>query len=299
LGEDFSIYLERNEVKNLFNWITSTAWDETQKWIYGEMVKFLGNFFMQMNNMGADLFELSWIKAIVLFFSYFGWALYITGLVVAVFDTAIQAQTGRGDIKGTALNFIKGFFAVCLFTTVPIELYKTCISMQGILTDGLSGLLQTKTMNINELANNALSINSLVTPSLYNIFLVIALGYCIIKIFFANIKRGGILLIQISVGSLYMFSVPRGYMDGFVGWCKQVIALCLTAFLQTTILIAGLITWQSNFLLGIGLMLSAAEVERIAGMFGLDTSVKGNMMGAVYATQSIVNITKSIASKVS
>jgi hypothetical protein len=154
-------------------------------------------------------------------------------------------------------------------------------------------------MNINELANNALSINSLVTPSLYNIFLVIALGYCIIKIFFANIKRGGILLIQISVGSLYMFSVPRGYMDGFVSWCKQVIALCLTAFLQTTILIAGLITWQSNFLLGIGLMLSAAEVERIAGMFGLDTSVKGNMMGAVYATQSIVNITKSIASKVS
>jgi hypothetical protein len=293
------IFYVYKEVKNLFNWITSTAWDETQKWIYGEMVKFLGDFFKQMNNMGADLFELSWIKAIVLFFSYFGWALYITGLVVAVFDTAIQAQTGRGDIKGTALNFIKGFFAVCFFTTVPIELYKTCISMQGILTDGLSGLLQTKTMNIDELANHALGINSLVTPSLYNIFLVIALGYCIIKIFFANIKRGGILLIQVSVGSLYMFSVPRGYMDGFVGWCKQVIALCLTAFLQTTMLVAGLITWQSNFLLGIGLMLSAAEVERIAGMFGLDTSIKGSMMGAVHATQSIVNITKSIASKAS
>jgi hypothetical protein len=87
-----------------------------------------------MNNMGADLFELSWIKAIVLFFSYFGWALYVTGLVVAVFDTAIGAQTGRVDIKGTALNFIKGFFAVCLFTTVPVELYKTCISLQGTLT---------------------------------------------------------------------------------------------------------------------------------------------------------------------
>jgi hypothetical protein len=283
----------------LFTWVTSNAWDETQKWIYSQMVIFLGNFFAQMNNMGADLFELSWIKAIVLFFSYFGWALYITGLVVAVFDTAIQAQTGRGDIKGTALNFTKGFFAVNLFTTVPIELYKTCISMQGSFTDGLAGLLQTKNMSITELANSALSLNTLVTPSVYNIFLVIALGYCIIKIFFANIKRGGILLIQISVGSLFMFSVPRGYIDGFTGWCKQVIALCLTAFLQTTILIVGLITWQSNFLLGIGLMLSAAEVERIAGMFGLDTSVKGNMMGAVYATQSIVNITKSIASKVS
>jgi hypothetical protein len=290
--------LSKSEVKNLFNWITSQAWDETQSWIYGELLKFLGDFFVQMNNMGADLFELSWIKAIVLFFSYFGWALYVTGLVVAVFDTAIGAQTGRADIKGTALNFIKGFFAVSLFTTVPIELYKTCISLQGSLTQGLAGLLQTKTMSIQDLSSNALSLNTLVTPSVFNIFLVIALGYCVISVFFQNIKRGGILLIQISVGSLYMFSVPRGYMDGFAGWCKQVIALCLTAFLQTTILVAGLITWQSNFLLGIGLMLSAAEVERIAGIFGLDTSVKGNMMGAVYATQSIVNITKSIASKV-
>lgn len=78
-----------------------------------------------------------------------------------------------------------------------------------------------------------------------------------------------------------MFSVPRGYTDGFIQWCKQVIALCLTAFLQTTILVAGLITWQSNFLLGIGLMMTAKEVERIVGMFGLDTPAKGNMMSAV------------------
>jgi hypothetical protein len=285
-------------VKSLLNWVTSKAWEETQNWIYGEMLKFLGDFFTQMNNMGTDIFELSWIKAIVLFFSYFGWALYATGLVVAVFDTAIQAQTGRADIRGTALNFIKGFFAVCLFTSVPIELYKACISLQGKLTNGLAGLLQTKTLNIVDLANSALSANLLALSSLFNIFLIIALGYCVIKIFFANIKRGGILLIQITVGSLYMFSVPRGYMDGFAGWCKQVIALCLTAFLQTTILVAGLITWQSNFLLGIGLMLSASEVERIAGMFGLDTSVKGNMMSVVYGAQSVVNITKSIAAKV-
>ena len=65
-----------------------------------------------------------------------------------------------------------------------------------------------------------------------------------IKVFFANLKRGGILLIQIAVGSLYMFSVPRGYTDGFIQWCKQIIGLCLTAFLQSTILIAG--SWYSR-----------------------------------------------------
>ena len=29
-----------------------------------------------------------------------------------------------------------------------------------------------------------------------------------------------------------MFSIPKGYTDGFVSWCKQVIALCLTAFAE-------------------------------------------------------------------
>ena len=45
--------------------------------------------------------------------------------------------------------------------------------------------------------------------------MMIMIGFCVIKIVFANIKRGGILLCQIAVGSLYMFSIPRGYTDGF------------------------------------------------------------------------------------
>ena len=53
------------------------------------------------------------------------------------------------------------------------------------------------------------------------------MAYAVIKVFFANLKRGGILLIQIAVGSLYMFSVPRGYGDGFTQWCKQGVGLCI------------------------------------------------------------------------
>ena len=41
-----------------------------------------------------------------------------------------------------------------------------------------------------------------------------------------------------------MFSVPRGYIDGFTQWIKQVIGLCLTAFLQSTILVAGLMVFR-------------------------------------------------------
>jgi hypothetical protein len=130
------------------------------------------------------------------------------------------------------------------------------------------------------------------------LFCLILMGYAIIKVFFANLKRGGILLIQIAVGSLYMFSVPRGYIDGFVSWSKQVVGICLTAFLQSTILIAGLMVFNSNMLLGLGLMLAASEVPRIAGQFGLDTSTRGNIMSTIYAAQTAVNMTRTIVKAV-
>ena len=131
--------------------------------------------------------------------------------------------------------------------------------------------------------------------NLFNILALIAFAYCVIKMFFANIKRGGILLIQIAVGSLYMFSVPRGYADGFNQWCKQVIAICLTAFMQTTLLFLGLMTFPNNMLLGLGIMLAANEVPRIAQQFGLDSSVRVNMMSVVHATTTAVNLTRSVA----
>ena len=130
------------------------------------------------------------------------------------------------------------------------------------------------------------------------ILCLIAFAYCVIKIFFQNIKRGGILLIQMAVGSLYMFSVPRGYTDGFVQWMKQVAAICLTAFMQTTILYLGLLTFPDNMLLGMGILLSANEVPRIAQQFGLDSSVKVNMMSVVHATTTAVNLTRSVARSV-
>ena len=94
-----------------------------------------------------------------------------------------------------------------------------------------------------------------------------------------------------------MFSIVRGYTDGFIQWCKQIIGICLTAFLQAVILIAGLGVMKENCLLGIGLILVASEIPRIAGQFGLDTSMKANIMSTVYAAKSAMNITKTIMNR--
>lgn len=296
----------------IWDFVADTVLGQIIDWIYGQIVGFLGDFFMQMGNMGADLFAMSWVQSIVLFFSYLAWALYGVGLVVAAFECGIEYQSGRGSIKDTALNAIKGFMAVGLFTTVPVELYKLSVSLQGSFTAGITGLgtdIGTVAGNIittlqgaggleQSMTTNVFGGLNAITSPIMMLFIVILMGYSVIKVFFANLKRGGILLIQISVGSLYMFSVPRGYIDGFVSWCKQVIGLCLTAFLQATVLIAGLMVVKDHALLGLGLMLAAGEIPRIAGQFGLDTSTKANLMGTVYAAQSVVNMTRTVVQAV-
>ena len=271
-------------------------------WLYGQMVGFLTSFFEMMGNMGAELFDLDWVKAVALFFSYFGWSLYGIGLVVSVCEFGIEYQTGRASMKDTALNAIKGFMAVSLFTTLPVEVYKLAVSLQGDLSKTISGIAGDQGgWSVGGVALNILG--GMAVPGgghmVFGLFTLIMMGYCVIKIFFANLKRGGILLIQIAVGSMYMFSVPRGYIDGFITWCKQVAGICLTAFLQTVILSAGLMVFRDHALMGLGLMLSASEIPRIAGQFGLDTSTRANFMGAFYATQQAVSITKTVIAAVS
>ena len=280
-------------------------------WFYGQVVGFLGNFFAEMGNMGVELFEMSWVQSIVLFFSYLAWALYGTGLVVACFECGIEYSSGRGNIRETALNAIKGFMAVSLFTVVPVRLYELSVTLQGQLTAGITGygasigdvasdIMQefSAVESLTDLTSGSFLGFGSITSGIMILFCIILMAYAIIKVFFANLKRGGILLIQIAVGSLYMFSVPRGYTDGFIQWCKQIIGLCLSAFLQATILVAGLMVFKDHALLGLGLMLSAGEIPRIAGAFGLDTSTKANLMSAVYTAQAAVNTTRTVVQAV-
>lgn len=280
--------------------ISNVIWNTMLQWFYETIYNAVADFFTMMGNMGADIFDLDWVKATITLFTLFGWALFAAGVVVAVFDVAIEYQNGRANIKTTSINILKGFFACSLIGIVPVELYKFCISLQNTFSRDLSRIFAgTQSLDLASQSMNVLQSSFAITANmrfnLFNILALIAFAYCVIKIFFANIKRGGILLIQMAVGSLYMFSVPRGYTDGFNQWMKQVAAICLTAFMQTTLLYLGLLTFPGNMLLGLGIILAANEVPRIAQQFGLDSSVKVNMMSVVHATTTAVNLSRSIA----
>src|SRR5699024_5853973 len=122
---------------------------------------------------------------------------------------------------------------VCLFTSVPVRLYALSVSLQGTFASGLTGFGTSigtvgaqiiedlrEVDSITDMAGSSLrlALSSITSPVMV-LFCIILMAYAVVKVFFSNLKRGGILLIQIAVGSLYMFSIPRGYTDGLIQWC--------------------------------------------------------------------------------
>lgn len=294
LGDAIGIAFE-----NATSGIVDSIWTALVQWLYTSIYDAIADLFTGINNMGAGIFTLSWVTAVVDLFRLFGWALFAAGVVVAVFDIAIESQSGRVNVKTAALNILKGFFACALVSVVPIELYKFCVTLQNTFAGDLTRIFAgSQAASFGEFVafvlRTAFLLPDTATAGLKLLCFLIAFAYCTIKVFFANIKRGGILLIQMAVGELYMFSLPRGFDDGFNQWCKQVAAICLTAFLQTTLLFLGMMSFQTDMLLGMGIMLAANEVPRIAQQFGLDSSVRVNMMSVFHTTSTAVNLTKTL-----
>ena len=272
-------------------------WECMFEWLFNLIFGAVAELFEFINESSADIFDMAWVDAFLSLFHHLAWMLFICGMIVAIFDTAISYESGQANIKNTCLNVLKGFMAAKLLTVVPQRLYSFCTDLQGTFaTDLLQSFTGESPYSLGEMALLVATELS-GTASLFNLFFIILFGYCTIKVVFANIKRGGILLCQIAVGSLYLFSMPRGFTDGFYNWIKQVIATCLTAFLQTTILYLGLLTFTQHPLIAVGICLSANEVPRIAQMFGLDTSVRVNMMSVSSTVSLGTRVAKAFTKK--
>lgn len=297
LGEAIAIVFEGTGAE-----IAAAIWDALVTWIYNAIYGAVADLFTGMNSMGAEIFNLGWVLAVVELFALFGWTLYVAGVAMAVFDLAIESHSGRVSVKTVAINIFKGFFACALVGILPVELYKFCVSLQNtfagdlvrIFTGSQVGSLGQTAAGVLSLVFDPLALSGSVLKLL---FFLLGFAYCSINVFFANIKRGGILLIQIAVGELYMFSLPRGFTDGFNQWCRQVVAICLTAFLQTTLLFLGMLTFETDMLMGLGIMLAANEVPRIAQQFGLDSSVRFNVSSVMYTTSSAVHLARAAMAK--
>lgn len=253
----------------------------------------------QNNNYTTSLFENSMVTNFLFFIESFAGLLLVSGIAFAVFDFAVSVGEGeRVSPINLLLNLFKGLLASLLITTLPVSLL--------IFTNHICNLICQAFTNdsaINFIVhfNSSDSSANFFSGWGFAIFMIIAF-ICVIKVFLANIKRGGILIIQMFVGALHLFSIPRGYLDSFSGWCKQVIGICATSFISNILIVLGAVVYCTqdgadvwDLILAAGVMLAAAEAPRILQQFGLDTSVKANVSQAIFATSGITSIIRSFA----
>ena len=282
-------------IESALDGIRTTFLDGVISWLYENITSACQTLFTDMTGMGSELFELLWVKSALSFFSSFGWMMYISGCALAIFSSVISyLDMGRISIKKNVLPILEGLLATSLFSIVPVALYRGCSDLQSTFIADLSREFLDADLSMSSAALKAIGFVGMEfkAKSILALIMLILVIYCIAKVFLANIKRGGILLVQIAVGSLHLFSIPRGITEGFYSWCKQVVALCFTAFIQTALLYMGLLTFTELPFIGIGVMLSACEVPRITKMFGLDTSI--NLSPAIGRASSVIHMGRMV-----
>ena len=169
--------------------LSNVIFDSLLQWLYTMIYDAIADFFSMMGSMGADIFDLQWIKATVELFTLFGWSLFVAGTAVAVFDLAIEYQSGRANPKFTMLNILKGFFACSLTGVLPVELYKFCISLQNTFAGDLTRIFAgQQSLGLSGMSTSVLEgcfrVDTELHLSFLNFLGMLAFGYCVVKIFF-------------------------------------------------------------------------------------------------------------------
>lgn len=285
---------------------TDALFKSIMQWAYSMMVSVISLFIQIFQQMSDRVFDETLVKNILLFFFLFGEALFTVAFVIALLETIIEYQSsGNGhNFVTLMMNAIKGFLVSLLFTTIPQLLFKLTSQVENMIVQAITQQQNFGDILLSNLSREYsfdFSVNgssSTGNMDLKIIIFAIIFLYVIIKVVIGNIKRSGILLTLIFIGTFHIFQIPRGYTDGFSSWCKQVIGLCITHFAQNILLVLGISLFaaeftQTNWILGLGgmgLMLAATEVPRVAQHFGLDTSFKGNFASAAIMANSTFSI---------
>ena len=268
------------------------------------LVKLIDDILKYNNGLIDMLFENSAVLTFFAFTLSIGGLMYAGGVGFAFANFTIENKEDSGaQITDTIKNIFIGLAAVCSYTTIPVLFLRftnyICDLMVSELTKySLLDWLKPELMG-NGAGQSGESTGMSVTTGFCAVYGII-MFVCVCKIFFSNIKRGGILVTLIFVCSFHMFSIPRGYTDAFWSWCKQVAGVCITAFVQNFLIaLSFLILTAVNkasldtLVVSAGVALSASEVPRILQQFGLDTSMKANISQAIFATSGVVSIARA------
>lgn len=100
-----------NTVGSAVDAITDEIWNIMFEWLFNLIYDAVADLFEFINASTSSIFALSWVQSFIALFHSLAWMLFVCGLIVAVFDTAIAYESGQANIKNTCLNVLKGFMA--------------------------------------------------------------------------------------------------------------------------------------------------------------------------------------------
>lgn len=239
------------------------------EWFLEQMIGGLFTFLLaHMSSDGLMIFDLEPVKLLVQGAYKIGLLLWAFGIVAAVFDLAVQYGSGKGSPKDLLLNYVRSYLAAVLFTVLPIPAYKMLLTAGWKIGAAIAGGSGTFDVGIQNAWQGVISLNFgvMVTFIFGIIFLIV-----VVLNYFEFLKRSFFLFFLVIVGCLYMPSVPRGYVDGFIDWCKQVIGLCVASFLQMAgmgICLTFFVDGGPFMLVGLAGLVATSQVDRLMQRFG-------------------------------
>ena len=259
----------------------------------------IGDLIKYNNSMIDSLFDNAAVIAFFEFTLVIGTFMYLTGILLSVANWVVNKRDGDTPVIDTFKNIFIGFLALNGYISLPVLILKYTNYLCDIMCSGFSQLVLEE--QFNDIFSDGIEWGNLYsTSNLLLIIYVIIMLVCVGKLFLANIKRGGILVTLIFVGSFHLISIPRGYTDAFFSWCKQVVGLCITAFVQNFLVALAFLVFSisdladtTNIIISAGVALAASEVPRILQQFGLDTSMRANVSQAIFAVSGITNIVRA------
>lgn len=257
----------------------------------------ISDILAQNNDFIASVFDSNIAIPLLGFIEAVGGFFFVFGVCFAVSEWAVDVNEGNSNnFMATFKNSLIGFAALCSFTSIPILMLKFTNDICNQLGQALAvESMRDVFSNMNTQTGETAIDSNFFSGWGMGLFEIIAF-ICVIKVFFGNIKRGGILFTLIIIGSVHMFSIPRGYTDAFWSWCRQVVGVCLTSFCQNLLITLSVVLYGNSsmdpgdMIICSGIMLAASEVPRILQQFGLDTSMRANVTQAIFGISGVMNI---------
>lgn len=261
-----------------------------------KIVESAGSILTGLSSVSIDIFSNSVVINLLNFMDYVGYMLLAVGILFAISNMYIQyVEDGTSQVHLLIVNIINSIVVIIFLQAGTIAMFNISTIIQNAMKSFIT------VPDFNDVVGTISSVGSDSLNVVWAFIVDIVALIAIIVVLVQCTKRAGIYLIQIMVGYLYIFSIPAGNTDGFFGWCRQTVAIAFTNAVQITLLMLGMKlmtnTLQSIFL-GIGVILAASSVEKVAGQFGMSANSRQSIGAAVRTvretTQLIHTIKKAV-----